>query len=970
MKDHLAFLLCFSLLSTALVAKASIEKGESSFLDGSTLFQQEIKPIFEKKCMACHSAQDPQSGLVLETIDSIFEGGSVSGPAVIPGDSSQSPLMLHLRGDKEPRMPLDDRLPEAEIALIARWIDQLKSAGQEAETEMAGLVSDHGFEETVRPILEKSCFSCHSSETHRSGLVLETVESLLKGGGASGPAIVPGKSGESPLISHLRGEKTPRMPLEGTPLPKEEITQIASWIDDLETPVVAEAKPQLGWPWTKLQRPEVPKVQHKEWVTNPIDAFILAKMETKGLEPSPMASKRALLRRIAFDLTGLPPTPEEMQQFLKDPSPDAYGKEINRLLTSPHYGERWGRHWLDLARYGDSLGGNLDIDQPNIWRYRDYVIRSFNQDRPYDEFIKQQLAGDTFMIPYRGSLYDAEGKIALGFLRLGMMQQVARRRELLTDLVGTTGSVFLGLTLACARCHDHKYDPIPTHDYYRMEAFFSPITVDVSPQEIPFTQYEAPNQWPEEWEKRASEWEALLSQRLKSYQRVTQEFKHRVRQTRPFDAPQDLKDGVLPVNNFEFQAALRKGLVFSKAERDFYSLLSRKVGRKGRGPMHTDRYKPLAYSAFDSFRRDAPAIPTTFVLKGGNQESKGEVVKPGFLSSATGNSDPVSLAGMDTRSSGGSPRRLLAEWISSPENPLTARVMVNRIWQHHFSKGLVLTPSDFGQNGSGTLYPDLIDWLASEFIEQGWSIKAMHRIMLNSSLYRQSMHNPRVEEFDKIDSVNRYFWKMEPIRLEAEVIRDSILAVSGQLHLEMGGPPFFPELDDEWMKAVRTYWDPSPQKQRNRKSVYMIQKRSAPIPMMTVFDGPNMNESCELRGVTTVTPQVFMLFNSQFVHRQSRELADRIRGEVGSNAERQIERAFQLALQRAPTTLEQSKSLVFFGQSRPYSRPEIPVAAKPIAFADSALGTPNDVERELKAKGSLADLCLILLNMNEFIFLE
>ncbi len=964
MKGRFAFFFSLGVLATGLSGKTSAENTSSS----SPTFEKEILPIFEKSCLACHSAQSPQSGLVLETVESLFQGGTVSGPAVIAGESSRSPLLLYLKGEKEPRMPLDAPLPEAEITLIARWIDQLKPAGQkEVETQLAGgITSDQDFEESIRPILEKNCFSCHNAETHRSGLVLETVESLLKGGGADGPAIVAGKSRESPLILHLRGDKAPRMPLEGVPLAEEKITRIASWIDGLEVSTIAQVKPKLDWPWIKLERPDVPQVQHQEWVTNPIDAFILAKLETKSLEPAPAVSKRALLRRISFDLTGLPPTPEEMQRFLQDSSPDAYERQIDRLLASPHYGERWARHWLDLVRYADTKGGYYDPIYPHIWRYRDYVIRAFNQGRPYDRFIREQIAGDSFRP------YGAEGRIALGFMRVGAQTESGGRREILDDLVGTTGSVFLGMTVACARCHDHKFDPIPQRDYYRMEAFFTPMSI-TGPTALPFTEYELPHQEPEKWEKKAEAWQALYSKYYARAKAIVAQFKERVRRERSFLSPEDLKDRVVygdvyasyRVSAFELRETMQKGLLFSKAERDLYNL-ARRFYSVSQGfvvsPMHPDLYEPKAYSASDPGGKDLPSTPDTYVLKVGNPKARGEAVGPGFLSSAIGNSDPVDLTG------GGSRRKLLAEWISSPENPLTARVMVNRIWQHHFGEGLVRTPSDFGQNGSGTLHRELIDWLASEFIEQGWNIQAMHRLILGSSLYRQSMYHPRDQEFETIDSANRYLWKMEPIRLEAESIRDSILAVSGELNRDMGGPAVFSVIDDELQKRALTIWEASPQQERNRRSIYMMQKRATPTPWMAVFDGPNLNQSCEVRGVTTVTPQVFALFNSEFVHRQSRQMAARIRRQVGADPERQIERAFELALQRLPTQGEKEEFRARLGTSAAVPRPDMAFLGKPegapmpisLTIAGDQPGSP----------GSLADLCLVLFNVNEFIFLE
>ncbi len=959
-RSRLASLSSFVVMALAVLIGSPSRAEPSGRTVAEINFKRDILPIFEKKCLACHSGQSSESGLVLETLESVFEGGTVSGPAVIAGDSSQSPLVLYLNGEKEPRMPLDAPLPEEEIALIARWIEQLKPVGQEeAETQLAGGVdSDHGFEEEIRPILEKSCFSCHSSETHRSGLVLETVESLLKGGGAGGPAIVLGKSGESPLILHLRGDKAPRMPLEGIPLAEEEITRIASWIDGLDASVLTQAKPDFGWPWIKLERPSVPEVGHQKWVTNPIDAFVLAKLEVKSLEPAPVASKRVLLRRISFDLTGLPPSPEEMERFLQDSSPDAYQRQIDRLLASSHYGERWGRHWLDLVRYGDSEGAGEDATRPHMWRYRDYVIRAFNQDRPYDRFIREQLAGDNY------SVYGTEGKLALGYFALVVRGEDTKRRDLLIDAVDTTGSVFLGMTLGCARCHDHKFDPILQRDYYRMEAFFPLMTI--GPTDLPFTPYEVAGLNPDEWKKKAKLWEKVMARRGVLRDRSKAEFKQRVKDHRMLVTSQDPKDRVIAVFDQGLSRKFKEAILFNKAEQDLQRLIGRQNNPYGT-PSHADIYKPVAYSVSEVARYSNPAVPTTYLLGSGDPDSKVEEVQPGFLSAAVGHSDPVSLNPFRPASGR---RKLLADWIASPDNPLTARVMVNRIWKHHFGNGLVRTPSDFGKNGSGTSHSELIDWMASDFIDNGWSIKEMHRLILQSNVYRQSIRNPRHQEYEKIDPQNRYYWRGNPLRLEAEVIRDSILAVSGELNPAPGGPGFLPDLDLEFLESRGTWWEPSPRRERSRRTVYMYQLRSFPLPLVQVFDGPNMGETCATRSVTNNTPQVFALFNNKFVHEQSQRMVNRIVRKVGKDLVQQVEWAFQLALQRSPTSFEKIKSLGFLGQSTTAAVLPLSFAAKPGPSRDLESMDSADLGSGLQGKGSLFDLCLVLLNTNEFIFLE
>ena len=817
---------------------------------------------------------------------------------------------------------------------------------------LAAEVNSPSFELDVRPIFETHCISCHSVQNHQSGLVLETQSSVLEGGALGGPSIIPGKSQSSPLIQRLLGEKVLRMPPNGKPLSSEQMELIARWIDEMDGGTLV-GKPLLDkptWPWTPLKKPTVPLVKQTTWVRNPIDAFILAKLEEKGMRPSVPVSNHSLLRRLYFGLIGLPPTPKEMKQFLKDPSPKAYRATIERLLSDPRYGERWARHWLDLVRYGDSMGGALDYALPHMWRFRDYVIRVFNQDRPYNRFIKEQIAGEAYQS------YREEGKIGTGFLNLQVLVEGSGdgRRDFLTDVVNTTGSVFLGVTLGCARCHDHKYDPISQRDYYRIEGFFAPM-LRPQAQPLPFTQYELPNLEPKTWGKKSQAWEKRLTERKEWGSKIEKAFQEKVNQYRVLMAPQDLKDWV--------HTDLKKPLfpadtLMTEEEKKQFSLIERQRARFA-NPNSPARFEPMAYFPTEPMGSLGYA-PTTFLLKGGDPKAKQEVIKPGFLVAASKDPNPVNLEGWS-----GTRRKKLAEWIASPQNPLTARVMVNRIWHYHFGKGLVTTPSDFGKNGGGTVHPDLIDWLAAKFIETDWSVKEIQRLILSSNIYRQSMHNTQIQEYRKIDSMNQYLWRMPPKRLEAEAIRDSILAVSGELNPIAGGPGFFPELDDQVLKGARTWWEPDSQQERNRRSIYMLQQRIIALPLIRVFDGPNINETCAVRDVTTATPQVFALFNSQFAHRKSRAMAQRIVREVGQDRARQVERAFQLALQRRPSAEEKVKGLDFLG-FKTGSKNNMDL--QKITFNRAT--HDKEVLQITTASRSLSDFCLAMFNLNEFIFLQ
>jgi len=696
------------------------------------------------------------------------------------------------------------------------------------------------------------------------------------------------------------------------------------------------------WPWTPLVRPAVP-VQDVAQSLHPVDAFLQARLHQKGLQPAPPSSPRSWLRRIAFGLTGLPPEPEVMERFLDDPSESACRAQIDHLLADQAYGERWGRHWLDLVRYADTRGGALDYTRPHMWRYRDYVVRAFNQDRPYDRFIREQIAGDAY------ARYGTEGKLGLAFLHQWVPVErdtpQLNRRDFLNDVVGVTGSVFLGVTLSCARCHDHKFDPLPTRDYYRIEAFFAPLQVSVV--SLPFGQYEVPSQEPSRWSEQSDQWSKKLDQRKKWQDETLASFKDRLRGRRRLAASGDLKDLVFDVNDAELRAAMNEEILFTAEELKTYRLIRRQTARFA-NPNLGDYFSAQAYTAKDSQLRYSVA---THILSGGNYELREDTVEPGFPSAISGTFEAVDLKGVS-----GPRRKLLAEWIVSPENPLTARVMVNRIWQYHFGKGLVATSSDFGKNGSQTEHQDLLDWLATEFIESGWSIKHIHRIILTSQVYRQSMNHPERRTCEEIDPQNKLLWVRDAVRLEAEVLRDTVLAVSGRLNRELGGPPFFPEIDDELMRRAPTWWEPSSLADRERRTIYMLQIRSLQMPFIKVFNGPNIDESCPVREVTTATPQVFALFNSRFFRVQSEALAERLVKDVGDDATLQIQLAFQLAFQRYPAEDELASCREFLEKS---------------TTGAGQSSEPGDSEPGEKVPhGTLADLCLVLLNSNEFIFLD
>ncbi|MGH9656934.1 MAG: DUF1549 and DUF1553 domain-containing protein, partial [Bryobacteraceae bacterium] len=558
-------------------------------------------------------------------------------------------------------------------------------------------------------------------------------------------------------------------------------------------------------------------------------------------------------------------------------------------------GERWARHWLDLVRFAESDGFAIDGERPTAWRYRDYVIRAFNNDKPYDQFVKEQIAGDE--TGDRASGDRSDRLVALGFLRMGTWEADANfktqlRQDFLNEMTGTTGSVFLGLTIGCARCHDHKYDPIPQRDFYRMQAFFAATRVDERP--APFTRAEDPGRrakflsaWYED------EAEAVAEELRKTEERLKVKY----------IAAKGLKNDDNAAG--EFMKALRdkKDATFSDDDRKQHAAvrdLARKLSETA------PRHRPLAYAVSDVTPPHVPGVADTYVLAGGDVAAKTEKVEPGFPECVTGNREAAKIP----FAGGSSGRRgALASWIASADNPLAARVMVNRIWQHHFGEGIVRTPSDFGVNGERPSHPELLDWLAAQFVEKKWSVKAIHKLMLLSNAYRRSTAHPAAEKAAAADPGNRLLWRMNWIRLESEVIRDSMLALAGKLETSTGGPGAFLDVPADVAEGFEFFkWFPSSETEQNRRSIYSFQRRSVTLPMMEVFDVANMSESCARRNVTTVPPQAFTLLNSGFTRARAKELAARVAAAAGPDEARQIDRAFRIALGRGPSAAELEKA--------------------------------------------------------------
>jgi hypothetical protein len=786
-------------------------------------------------------------------------------------------------------------------------------------------VNDEIFRLRLGPLFAKNCASCHSGASPASGLNLTTLDGLVAGG-KHGSVIEPGDPGHSVLIAMVKGEKAPRMPLGGA-LPATTIQEISEAIHGMQpVPKTTSQSSYKDWLLHKPAPVSAPSVTNTAWVANPIDAFIVSRLEAQGLHPAPKADRRTLIRRLCFDLLGVPPTPEEVANFTGDRAPDAYPKLVDRLLADSRFGERWARHWLDLVRFAESDGFAIDGERPTAWRYRDYVIRAFNQDKPYDRFVKEQLAGDELNDKATKPEDRSERLVALGFLRMGTWEADANfktqlRQDVLNDITTTTSSLFLGLTAGCARCHDHKYDPIPQRDFYRLQAFFAATKVDNRP--APFL----PSENPKQMRMLARRYEDQMDETAEAFRKLDEQDKQK------YLAAKNLKPGDTAAKDYKKALKDVRDPVFTAEERNAYTAAQDEQRRVSDAQ---PRYLPVAYSVSDVVPPQVPAVADTYVLAGGELSSKGAKVEPGFLECLTGKSEPAKIP----FAGGSSGRRTaLAQWIASPDNPMTSRVMVNRIWQHLFGEGIVRTPSDWGLNGERPTHPELIDWLANDFTQNKWSVKTIIRTIVLSNTYQQSVENPESEKASAKDPENKLLWRMNWKRLEAEPLRDSILAVSGRLQKSGGGPGVFLDIPADVAQGFEFFkWFPSDEKDQERRTIYTFQRRSVMMPIVEVFDGANMQESCSRRSVTTVPTQAFSLLNSEFTNSEAAHFADRVIELAGPDRDRQIEKAFALALDRMPDAAERKQ-------------------------ANQTLGS-------LPAKEALTRLGAVLFNLNEFVYVD
>jgi hypothetical protein len=811
------------------------------------------------------------------------------------------------------------------------------------------------FAQDVAPILAKQCTQCHGQSPVMGNLDLRSRESALKGG-QHGPAIIPGDAANSLLYRHVTGQQKPQMPMGGQ-LTDRQIAVLKNWIDggaEWESAVTVQAaatthqfteQQRNFWAFQPVSKPVPPRVE----APNPIDAFVLAKLEANKLKPNPPAERITLIRRAYLDLIGLPPSPEEVEAFLSDKSPAAFEKVVDKLLASAQYGERWGRHWLDLARYADSAGFKADETRPNLWRYRDYVIRSFNEDKPYDRFVKEQIAGD--------ELYpnDPEAKIATGFNRLwpdesNLANPILRRQEILNDITDVTGSVFMGMTYGCARCHDHKFDPILQKDYYRLQAFFANIRNDdrtslLSGQSaIDYRQQRA------EWENQTREIRAKMEEII---------AKARVDKTREGIGmfPKEAQDAIFTpaeqrtpmqwqmyyrsASRLPTDAALAAGLKGEAKQR--YADLRTELAK-------FDHLKPPDAPVAETMLDASRNAPPTYILSKGIWDAPEDEVQPGFLSILDEN--PAKIVAPEGSNTTGR-RTVLANWLADPKNPLTARVLVNRIWQYHFGTGIAGTSSDFGMMGERPSNPQLLDYLAATFVEDGWSIKRLHRRIMLSNVYQESSASQT--QAAQIDPDNKLMWRFERRRMEGEAIRDSMLFVSGLLNPKMGGPGVFPPLPDGVTRGSKYLGWPTEKNPAdgNRRSVYVFVKRNLRYPLFEAFDFPDTHESCARRFATVNPTQPLALMNDELVRGWATALASRVLNDQGLMPEQQVERAFRIVFNRAPKDEERKTILEFLDKQ---------AAEIGARIAKPATVTGMDPART----AAFVDLCQALLNSNEF----
>ncbi|MCI0626386.1 MAG: PSD1 and planctomycete cytochrome C domain-containing protein [Acidobacteria bacterium] len=952
-------------------------------------FDSGVLPILKANCVQCHGDKVRMKELDLSSLPALLNG-SESGPVVVSGKPDESRLYKLVN---EGTMPMGKpRLSDQNVATIRSWIESLglPSASRDKAAETEELTQHDAI-----PILLARCSVCHGVRRQEGGLDLRTRASLLKGG-KSGPAIVPGKPEQSLLIQKIRsGEMPPKekmLEVSVRPIAESETEKLAQWIaqgaleGDVQPdvtglrpdPLVSDQDRQF-WAFQPPRAVQPPKVRHTNRVRSPIDAFILQKLEEKGLMLSPEADRLTLIRRASFDLTGLPPKPEEVQAFLSDPDPKAFEKLVEKLLASPGYGERWGQYWLDAAGYADSEGKqNKDLVRPVAFRYRDYVIRSFNADKPYDRFLLEQIAGDE-LENYEDAPVITEqmmdNLIATGFLRMAAdatdqrdMNFLDDRHEVIADEIDIFSSTVLGLTLKCARCHSHKYEPFPQRDYFRLVDIFkgafdehewlapSPdkqnpgrhlpyVTPGATPMQVLQQEREREERNREIQQqvetllsllKQSEEqvFKRILEQRVKE---IPEELREDVRKL--LDTPPDKRDGAQKYLFAKFQTRLTVNAPELKTLDAEYRRLAEETERKIKLLQASRPPEPLIRALWD---RGSPS--PTYMLQRGNSTSFGRLVSPGIPSVLTDGKTPFE-ARPPLSSARATGRRLaLARWLVRPDNPLTARVMMNRIWHHHFGAGIVRSVASFGRSGEHPTHPELLDWLAVELVRSGWSVKAMHRLMMTSSAYRQSSRLSPSQQ--KLDPKNELLSRMPLRRMEAEALHDTLLLVSGRLDETRYGFPAPVMVREDGLVT------PIGSEKGWRRSIYVLKRRKDTPTILATFDFPQMNPNCVERTESTVASQALFLRNDSLIRELAGHFAARIEREAGQDPIRQVERMYWLALSRPPTEEEKKLNL------------------ETLSRFQQLRSKPEDSSATMSTESGLARLCHTLFNTAAFLYID
>ncbi len=791
------------------------------------------------------------------------------------------------------------------------WLGTLAVAAQVQAAEPGAI----DFQRDVQPILARKCYSCHGPGHAESGLRLHNREGAFAETDSGIKAILPGKAIDSELLKRVTSaDPDTRMPPSGKPLTEKEIKTLQTWIN-------AGAKWDEHWAFVPRTSPEAPKVQNQAWVANPIDAFILSKLEARKLTPAPAADKTAWLRRATYDLHGLPPTQAELDEFLADNSPQAYERVVDRLLASPHYGERWARHWLDIVRFAETNSFERDGLKPNAWRYRDYVIRSLNEDKPYDQFIREQLHGDEM------PEHTPDQLIATGYYRLGLWDDepadpLQARYDELDDILGNVSQVFLGLTVNCARCHDHKIDPITQKDYYSLLAVFHEVTTyGTRGNESGNSQFVIPGS---DNAKNIASWEAELKdlrEKIASYEEIARQRQPDVEKQPQVKEPEGRRQRQRSIKEEQALRDLRSDAK-DKRVRDRVAELLEKPDRE-RYLRHFKDHEELERRGANVARALAVTTtskpPKTHVFARGNPHSPGDEVPPAIPSLFGGTKLEYTAAqGSAPKLEKTSGRRTaLADWIVDPNNRLTSRVIANRIWQHHFGRGIVRSTNNFGMIGTPPTHPELLDWLASELIRNGWKFKALHRTIMLSNAYRMSSKSDPTALASDPD--NDLFWRFDLRRLSGEELRDTLYTITGEFNDEMYGPGIYPTISKEVLAGQSQPgkgWGKSTPQEQARRSVYIHVKRSLVTPLLSTFDFPETDQSCEARFVTTQPGQMLSLMNGEFAHERAMKLAERVRKEAGDDQTKQLRAAIRFVLLRDATDEELKRGAAFLTELR------------------------------------------------------